>query len=91
MSLAVGALIQIRAMLTDFRVAFVLPVAVPVRGTVTENFICRTEIATPTVFANGMPQRSTKAMAMILPLSSAFYSTAAQALRSAILALSRRG
>ena len=45
MSLAVGALIQIRAMLTDFRITLVFPVTVPVRGTVTEDRVCRAEIA----------------------------------------------
>ena len=40
-----GALVQIRAMLTDFWIALVFPVAVSVRGTVTENLVGRAEIA----------------------------------------------
>ena len=45
MSLTMGALVQIRAMLTDFWIALVFPVAVSVRGTVTENLVGRAEIA----------------------------------------------
>ena len=45
MRLTEGALIQMRTMLANSRVALVFPVSIPVRRTVTENFICRAKIA----------------------------------------------
>ena len=45
MRLTESALIQMRTMLANSRVALVFPVSIPVRRTVTENFICRAKIA----------------------------------------------